>query len=496
MRRALVTALAILCFGPVLAPAGAVPRPLLPALHARRGAGAGIFDAFGRQVLLRGVNVNQLGDYYQDDPRLAPVVPLTEDDFAQMAALGFNVVRLIVSWSYLEPRRGFVDPAYVARIHQAVGWAAAHGLYVVLDMHQDAWGKYIATPPHVSCPSPLVRAIGWDGAPQWATITDGLSTCRLALREASLAVADAWQNFYLDRDGIQSELIRSWAALAGSFAADPTVAGYDLLNEPNPGLVAAGPSDLALLGLFYERALAAIRAAESRAGGRGRKSFHHIGFIEPMATWSALSVGVSPGLTFPLDTDVVYSPHLYGGSISALPLPVSFGFGEAQREAAVYGVAWWTGEWGWFGDAAADGASVATFGSLEDQYLAGGAWWQWKQACGDPHTIGSPGAGPAAVADGLNRYACPSGLPLGQPAAFVRVLDRAFPRAVPGRLVAFRSSPLIVRGETDRPGAVDLWIPGSARPVVNRPAVLTRVAGGWLASVGVAAGRYSVSARV
>jgi endoglycosylceramidase len=305
-------------------------------------------------------------------------------------------------------------------------------------------------------------------------------------------VAEAWQNFYLDRDGIQSELVRSWAVLAGSFAADPAVAGYDLLNEPNPGLVAAGPSDLALLGLFYQRALAAIRAAE-RGAPHG---LAHIGFIEPMATWSALSVGVSPGLTFPADPDVVYSPHLYGGSINAVPLPVSFGFDEARREAALYGAAWWTGEWGWFGDPATDGASVAAFGALEDQYLVGGAWWQWKQACGDPHTIGSPGAAPAAVADGLNRYACPSGRSLGQPAELVRVLDRGFPRAVPGVLRSVRSDPLEVQGETDRPGLVELWIPGTKRPVVSPPAaVLTQVPGGWLASVAVARGPYSVSVK-
>ena len=42
---------------------------------------------------------------------------------------------------------------YVARVREAVRWAAEHDLYVVLDMHQDAWGKHIATPPGTSLPA-------------------------------------------------------------------------------------------------------------------------------------------------------------------------------------------------------------------------------------------------------------------------------------------------------------------------------------------------------
>src|SRR4051812_32468669 len=66
----------------------------LPALHATRGAAAALVDARGRRVLLRGVNLNSLGDYYQDDPALPPVVAVTEKDWADMEAHGFDVVRL------------------------------------------------------------------------------------------------------------------------------------------------------------------------------------------------------------------------------------------------------------------------------------------------------------------------------------------------------------------------------------------------------------------
>ena len=106
----------------------------------------GIFNEAGARVLLSGVNVNGLGEYFQANPDFAPTVPLGSDDFEQIAALGFNSVRLIVSWSALEPTRGAYDTAYVDRIREAVDQAADNGLYTVLDMHQDAYGIAVDTP--------------------------------------------------------------------------------------------------------------------------------------------------------------------------------------------------------------------------------------------------------------------------------------------------------------------------------------------------------------
>ena len=58
-----------------------------------------IKDVDGRTVLLRGVNANGLNDYATNGTGLPTVTPLGRTDFAQMAALGFNVVRLNVAWS-------------------------------------------------------------------------------------------------------------------------------------------------------------------------------------------------------------------------------------------------------------------------------------------------------------------------------------------------------------------------------------------------------------
>lgn len=406
------------------------PRAPLP-LHATRGSDPGIFDSRGSQVLLRGVNVNQLGDYYQPNPAWPQVVPLRRADFRRVGELGFNSVRLLISWSALEPSRGRFDRDYIDRIKLAVGWAERFGLHVILDMHQDAWGKFVATPPEEVCPPGTRRAVGWDGAPRWATITDGASTCNLGLRETAPAVTQAWQSFYENRDGIRDELVRAWARVARVFATEPAIAGYDLLNEPNPGLAAG--NDTTVLGSFYGDAITAIREAE----GSRRRGFDHIVFFEPGVLWSALGTYATPPPDFTTDENIVFAPHIYAESIS--PNSVEAGFEAARAAAATYGVTVWSGEWGYFADDPADDADkIARYGRAEDANAFGGAWWDWKQACGDPHVIGTPGGEPNPLSPSLNRYACesPPGRALGIPSEFERVLARPTVRSAPGRITS------------------------------------------------------------
>ena len=470
--------------------------PLLP-LAARRGADPGIFDSRGRQVLLRGVNLNSLGDYYQDNPRLPPVLPWSEEDFAQMAALGFNVVRLVLSWSALEPERGSWNQAYVQEIRRAVDSAKRAGVYVVLDMHQDAWGKFIATPPGVDCGPSRERAIGWDGAPQWATLTDGRSTCRSpGVRELSPAVSQAFENFYADRDGIQSAFVSTWSRLVAAFAQEPAVAGYDLFNEPHWGnnIVAATPK----LATFYARLIPAIRAAERAAGG-----FPHIVFFEPLILWPVGDSAPDPAAI--VDDNVVFAPHNYVESATGFSsLTIEQAFEQARHDAARYGTTFWIGEYGWFADPPRNQERLLRYATLEDTLFIGGAWWQWKQACGDPHSIGVPGREPPPLLIHLRYTECPGDVDHGWVPEWVQVLSRPYPRATPGRVARFRSDPLQwemdLEGTADAPGEADLWIPDRSglRPVVAGAGVqrvrLVPVAGGYRAFVSVR-GTYNIQVR-
>ena len=425
------------------------PAPL-PRLHATHGRRAAIRNGHGAQVLLHGVNVNQVGEYFQADPDLAPVVPITRDDFHDIARLGFNSVRLIVSWSALEPTPGAYDTAYVAKVRQAVRWAASYGLYVVLDMHQDAYGIAVDTPTDVSCPSGTSPNNGWDGAPAWATITDGASTCRPSERELAPAVMHAWQHFWDDTDGIQTHLIRTWGRLAHDFARTRAVAGYDLLNEPGFGLDAAhnGTRDL---GRFYGRAIAAIRAGEQRADG-----FHHIVFWEPSVLWSAIGTTAVPG-QFTRDQNLVFAPHIYGESLS--PNTIGSGFASADAVARRYGVTVWGGEFGFWPEHPSDDArKIERYAAAEDAYAYGGAWWDWKQACGDPHVVDRPGGRPAPVSPSLVRFTCPDQVAQPVDPAFGDVLSRPMPRAVPGTITRLSSD-----GRTGRLVLAGHWAKGATR---------------------------------
>ncbi|MBI3783148.1 MAG: cellulase family glycosylhydrolase [Deltaproteobacteria bacterium] len=468
------------------------PLPPLQALHATRGTNPGIFDASGRQVLLRGVNLNSLGDYFQGNPDLPSVIPLMSDDFPTMARYGLNAVRLILSWSSLQPQPGQIDRNYIRRIHAAVDAAKAQGIYTILDMHQDAWGKYIASPPGTVCSATRETAIGWDGAPQWATITDGASTCRaLSTRELSPAVVAAFKNFYDDRDGIQTSLVNAWATLASEFAREPAVAGYDLLNEPHFGAsISTAP---ALLAAYSGRAIAAIRAAEHTAGGAG-----HIVFFEPVILWPAVDVAFSPDFT--TDDNIVFAPHNYGDSINNISLETTFA--HAASDAAKYQTTFWIGEFGWFSDPPANKDKLIRYAQQEDQLLVGGTWWQWKQACGDPHSIGHIGGTPAPQIIQFRLEGCPGDLNLGPIPEWTTVLSRPHPRAAPGRLLALVSDgdTALMRlfGMSDAPGQLDLWVPqhGSGPPIVQGEGLETpqiiAVDGGYrvLATV---SGTYQVS---
>jgi endoglycosylceramidase len=237
---------------PVTARAAAVG-PVLPLGH----TDTWITDADGRVVVLHGLN-----QVYKVPPYEPAADGFGDDDAAFLAANGFNAMRVGVIWAAVEPAPGTYDDAYLASIAQTVQTLAAHGVLSLLDFHQDLYNE----------------AFQGEGAPAWAVQTGGLPNPQLGFPAnyfANLAQNFAWNSFWRnapasDGVGLQDHYARTWAHVAGYFHGNPGVFGYEVLNEPWPGVVwepCANPVvgcvlNDAKLRWFYNRVVPAIRGSD------------------------------------------------------------------------------------------------------------------------------------------------------------------------------------------------------------------------------------------
>jgi len=388
--------------------------PQLRFLHVGAPAGPAnlpqILDSAGREVLLRGVNLTGLRDDYVANGSLQPPYPETPGPYAggtcpawdlgvyfaptcqadatQLAGFGYDAVRLTVSWSQLEPQPGQINQAYIARIAQVVDWLKASGIYTVIDMHQDAWSKYLYTPAGSTCPPPFQPIGGFheaDGAPAWASSHVAPVCAAGGVRDIDPAVQEDFQHLYSDLPGpdgvgLQEHYASVLAALAARFAEDPAVAGYELLNEPEPGYVPPGAMDPTELFPFYAKVIAAVRA---RVPG-----FRQLFFIEPDITRDILdrSVLVGPWSIYSPYRNVVYAPHIYTdvftlnaelglAELNAL-YPPNGGYDGAAQDARALELPLWVGEFG--NGVGQDNTLLRNQYSNQDRLAVGGALWYWK----------------------------------------------------------------------------------------------------------------------
>lgn len=110
---------------------------------------------------------------------------VTQEDFAQIAKDGFNVVRIPILYDILEADNGYIW------LDRAIRWARNNGLYVVIDLH---------------------------GVPGRQS------------REHHTGESDV-NSFFKDCVYLQ-QTIRLWQTIAARYKDYPEVAGYDLINEP------------------------------------------------------------------------------------------------------------------------------------------------------------------------------------------------------------------------------------------------------------------------
>lgn len=421
MRRTLIALAVLLTACSHAAAAAGSPHVVHP-----RGTAPYIADVHGRMLLLRGVAVTSLIQYNTDFQETVPAHP---GDFAEMRALGFNVVRLPVSWSRIEPAPGRFDSAYLRQIRQIVSWAQRDGMYVWVDMHQDRYNRHTWPRQEV------------DGAPDWATLTYGApcTSFQASTLCAQTATENFWQDTKVDGRGLQEWYLGALLELSRSLRFDQRLLGLELMNEPTPGTVTPPAFERTQLWPFYLKMIAGLR-------GDGER---RVIWFEPNSLRDLFDRDTGDPQQFSSDPNLVYAPHVYAEVFSEPPQPVGapgpiqHSWTAAASEANSYGAPLFDGEYG--GGTNGPGGTwdqwLTDNLDEQDQHLAGSAFWMWKQQPGfyNWQTVNKDGS---LRTDSLR----------------AQLLSRPHPDAVPGTLRSIRYTTGHLKVTVSGPGGVaDIW---------------------------------------
>jgi hypothetical protein len=214
-------------------------------------------------------------------------------------------------------------------------------------MHQDQWAS----------------KFGGDGAPEWAVRQ--YSANELGMRQA---VSDFWSD-----PSLQDHLIMVWKNIATHYAKEPTIAGYDLLNEPWVYTSIIPLLNATHIDSFYIKVTEAIRSVDP----------YHLIFLEP-ANMNTFDTS--------FDSEIVWAPHFYPWSFAQKYYPQNLTILKADLEAKYQTFVsqskhpMWIGEFGAF---MTDGSAedwLRDAGVLFDKYNIGWAWWAYT-ALGDANSI-------------------------------------------------------------------------------------------------------------
>lgn len=116
-----------------------------------------IVDEFGRARFFHGTNVVMKEPPWHRPAKWVPgVSSFGERDVRNMRDLGLNVVRLGHSWAGAEPVRGEYNETFLDIMRAQTSLAEAHGIYVLVDVHQDVLARQLCGHgvPDVCDPNP------------------------------------------------------------------------------------------------------------------------------------------------------------------------------------------------------------------------------------------------------------------------------------------------------------------------------------------------------
>jgi endoglucanase len=181
---------------------------------------------------------------------------ITAQDLVNIKNAGFNAVRVPVWWGNFYPIANVSNSAWRSDAFTELDWlvnqCASLGIYVIIDMHG---------------------------------VVGGQST--------SDDTGQQNQNQYWTNGNDQGNTAYMWWQIANHYNGNPTVAGYDLINEPD-----GAPSNTAVINA-YASLYSSVRSADP----------NHMIFIE--GTWGNWDWSMLPSPSSEGWTNVVYEMHEY-----------------------------------------------------------------------------------------------------------------------------------------------------------------------------------------
>ncbi|MGI0002008.1 MAG: cellulase family glycosylhydrolase [Nitrososphaeraceae archaeon] len=264
-------------------------------------------DDQGRYLLFRGVN-------FASRTKLAPYLPIApletktlsqlnlkqeiksvEPELDRLRDLGFNIVRLLISWKAIEPRPNTnleellpEGKQYLTCVKEIIEELHARKLYVILDFHQDI----------------AHEVYGGDGFPDWALAIDtehkvpepsNLRDKKWMIKyviNKSLknTLASFWQNDLTNIEGenklehfpVRTHLEKTIGQTARFFrllnngAGHPAILGIEPFNEPHPAGLSKEQFEGKFLVDYYRNVDLEIRKVDPDV----------FIFMEPSVTWT------------------------------------------------------------------------------------------------------------------------------------------------------------------------------------------------------------------
>ena len=192
---------------------------------------------------------NEFWDLYHDKY-------VAKADIDQIAAWGFNSIRIPFHYKQFSPSPGEVNQFGYDIVDSLLSWCEPYNLYIILDMHCAPGGQ------------------------NHGEISDSDGTARLWLEQ-----------------GYKDHTIEIWHSIAEYYTDDTLIGGYDLINEP---VLPDGVSSTDLRQLYID-ITNTIREVDT----------NHIVFIE--GNWYATDF---TSLTPPWDENMSYSFHKYWNDIT------------------------------------------------------------------------------------------------------------------------------------------------------------------------------------